>query len=132
MRMRVDYGAEAVHLNLTDRPVKDSAEVADGIIFDYDADGQVIGIEILGPSKPTAAARPAERHGKSSVVAGVEYDDESRQLDIRFASGKRYRYFDVPADIYAGLLDAESQGKFFNKEIKDAYRFEEVNQRVRR
>jgi uncharacterized protein YuzE len=47
MRVRVDYGADAVHLNLTDRPIKDSEEVADGIVVDYDAEGRIVGIEIL-------------------------------------------------------------------------------------
>jgi len=35
MRMRVDHAADAVYLNLTDRPIKDSEEVADGIVVDY-------------------------------------------------------------------------------------------------
>jgi hypothetical protein len=36
MRLRVDNAADAVYLNLTDRPFKESEEVADGIIIDYD------------------------------------------------------------------------------------------------
>jgi uncharacterized protein YuzE len=129
MRMRVDYGAEAVHLNLTDRPIKDSAEIADGIIFDYDVDGNVVGIEILPSSKKIK--KDSEAGVKSSVISRVEYDDEARELDIRFKSGKTYRYFRVPSEVYAALLDAESQGNFFNKEIKDVYRHEEVRKRPR-
>lgn len=53
MRMRVDHGADAVYLNLTDRPIKESEEVADGIIVDYDEDGHMVGIEILDASKRT-------------------------------------------------------------------------------
>ena len=53
MRVRVDHGADAVYLNLTDRPIKDSAEVADGIIVDYDAEGRIVGGEILDASKRT-------------------------------------------------------------------------------
>jgi hypothetical protein len=67
----------------------------------------------------------------SSMIAGVEYDDETRELDILFSSGKTYRYFDVPADVYAMLLDAESKGQFFNEEIKGAYRYAEVGKRRR-
>jgi uncharacterized protein YuzE len=51
--MRVNHGADAVYLNLTDRPIRDSEEVADGIIVDYDAEGHIIGIEILDASKRT-------------------------------------------------------------------------------
>jgi hypothetical protein len=75
-----------------------------------------------------------ERSGRflaSSVIKAVEYDDDTRELDITFPGGKTYRYFHVPADIHAGLLDAESLGKFFNKEIKDVYRHEEVKKRHR-
>ena len=53
MRVRVDHGADAVYLNLTDRAIKDSEEVADGIIVDYDAEGRIVGIEILDASKRT-------------------------------------------------------------------------------
>src|SRR4051794_25663489 len=71
MRMRVDYGAEAVLLDLADRPIRDSAEVADGIIFDYDADGQVVGIEILGSSHVRQQRKGGEMPGvNSSVMTG--------------------------------------------------------------
>jgi uncharacterized protein YuzE len=53
MRVRVDHGADAIYLNLTDRPIKDSAEVADGIVVDYDDEGRIVGVEILDASKRT-------------------------------------------------------------------------------
>jgi len=53
MRVRVDHGADAVYLNLTDRPVKESEKVADGIVVDYDAEGRIVGVEILDASKRT-------------------------------------------------------------------------------
>jgi uncharacterized protein YuzE len=53
MRVRVDHGADAVYVNLTDRPIKDSAEVAEGIVVDYDAEGRIVGVEILDASKRT-------------------------------------------------------------------------------
>ena len=54
MRMRVDHAADAVYLNLTDRPIKGSEEVADGIVVDYDEEGRIVGIEILDAWKRTA------------------------------------------------------------------------------
>ena len=54
MRVRVDHAADAVYLNLTDRAIKDSEEVADGIVVDYDDEGRIVGIEILDASKRTA------------------------------------------------------------------------------
>jgi hypothetical protein len=56
----------------------------------------------------------------------VEYDDEARELDITFTSGKTYRYFNVPLEIYAELLDASSKGKFFSDNIKGVFAFGEV------
>ena len=53
MRVRVDHAADAVYLNLTDRPIKDSEEVADGIVVDYDDQGRIVGVEILDASKRT-------------------------------------------------------------------------------
>jgi uncharacterized protein YuzE len=53
MRVRVDHGADAIYLNLTDRAIKVSAEVADGIVVDYDAEGRIVGVEILDASKRT-------------------------------------------------------------------------------
>lgn len=53
MRLRVDQASDAVYLNLTDRPIKDSEEVADGIVVDDDFEGRIVGVEILGASKRT-------------------------------------------------------------------------------
>ena len=53
MRVRVDHGADAVYVNLTDRPIKESEEVADGIVVDYDDEGRIVGVEILDASKRT-------------------------------------------------------------------------------
>jgi len=53
MRVRVDSKADAIYLNLSDRQVEASEEVADGVILDYDIEGRVIGVEILDASKKT-------------------------------------------------------------------------------
>ena len=53
MHVRVDHGADAIYVNLTDRTIKDSAEVADGIVVDYDSEGRIVGVEILDASKRT-------------------------------------------------------------------------------
>jgi uncharacterized protein YuzE len=53
MHVRVDREAGAVYLNLTDRAITESEEVADGIVVDYDAQGRIVGVEILDASKRT-------------------------------------------------------------------------------
>jgi hypothetical protein len=62
----------------------------------------------------------------SSMMTWAGYDDSTGELDITFIGGKTYRYFEVPSEIYDGLLDAESQGVFFNENIKDVFRYSEV------
>ena len=64
----------------------------------------------------------------SSMLASAGYDEDAGVLEVEFASGEVYRYFDVPADVYAGLLDAESKGKYMTIDVLPVYRY----QRVRR
>ena len=49
----MDHGADAVYVNLTDRPIKESEEVADGVVVDYDDAARIVGVEILDASKRT-------------------------------------------------------------------------------
>ena len=53
MRVRVDQQADAIYLDLTGEKIESSEEVADGIILDYDKEGNMVGIEILDASKKT-------------------------------------------------------------------------------
>ena len=53
MRVRIDQEADAVYVNLTEHGIKDSEEVADGVIVDYDATGNIVGVEILDASQKT-------------------------------------------------------------------------------
>ena len=64
---------------------------------------------------------------QSSNLATVAYDEESRQLEIRFHSGSVYRYFGVPARVFRGLMHASSHGQFFHRNIKCAgYRYRKM------
>lgn len=47
MKVHVDEKADALFLRLDDSPIVDSEEVEPGIILDRNADGQVVGIEML-------------------------------------------------------------------------------------
>jgi uncharacterized protein YuzE len=70
MRVRVDAGADAVYLDLTDRPVQESEEIAEGIIIDYDAQGHIVGIEILDASKGANDPAALERFSFELPVIG--------------------------------------------------------------
>ena len=47
MKMHYDPKSDALYLRLDDSQIVESAEVQPGIILDYDANNQVIGVEIL-------------------------------------------------------------------------------------
>jgi len=51
MLVRVDREADAIYLELNKKPAESSEEVSDGVIFDYTADGHLVGIEILQVSQ---------------------------------------------------------------------------------
>jgi len=58
---------------------------------------------------------------ESSMIYAVGYDEESQTMEVVFNSGGVYRYFDVPKDIYEGLLAAESKGRYMRAHVIDVY-----------
>ena len=53
MKIRVNQQAGALYLRLDDSAIVESREVAPGVVLDYNAHNQVIGIELLHLSKRT-------------------------------------------------------------------------------
>lgn len=62
----------------------------------------------------------------SSVIRSFTYDPAGAALDVTFVTGRRYRYFLLPAYLAEGLADAFSKGRFFNARIRDRFPFEEL------
>jgi hypothetical protein len=56
----------------------------------------------------------------SSNLASVGYDPDTCTLEIKFRSGGVYQYRNVPARIHAGLMSANSHGRYFYAHIKKA------------
>jgi len=57
-------------------------------------------------------------------MRSVGYDAGERVLEIEFPNGDVYRYFDVPESVYDGLMDAESHGTYFHRNIRGrGYRY---------
>ncbi len=77
---------------------------------------------------------PVKRLGKdlvienvsSTVIDNIGYDEQNAQLRITFKSGRTYVYDNVSCDTYEALLNADSQGAYFNHNIRDTYEFREV------
>lgn len=57
---------------------------------------------------------------RSSTVASVGYDEQSRTLEVAFRNGSLYMYSNVPAHIADGLRSAASVGQYLDKNVKKA------------
>ena len=58
---------------------------------------------------------------ESSMINRVIYNFPNKTLKIEFNSGSLYEYTNVESEVYENLCKAESQGKFFNEQIKNNY-----------
>ena len=56
MRIRVDPGSDALYLRLSEREIEESEEVSPGVVLDYDAQGRLVGVEVLGVRERFSAA----------------------------------------------------------------------------
>lgn len=54
----------------------------------------------------------------SSVIAGIRYDDNARELTVYLVGGRQYTYVAVDGDTVADFLSSESLGSFYNSRIK--------------
>ena len=67
------------------------------------------------------------KYVSSSNIASIGYDPMRMILEVEFLNGSIYQYYDVPEELYIGLMAASSHGKFLNEYIKKCgYRFERV------
>ncbi len=64
--------------------------------------------------------------GHATVIRRFMYVPEERELTIEFVTGRPYRYFDVPPDEVDAFRSAPSTGAYFNRNIRDTYRFREL------
>jgi len=64
---------------------------------------------------------------ESSSLSSVGYDADTRTLEIAFREGGVYRYYGVPADVYEGLMAADSHGSYFTHSIRPHYRFQRID-----
>lgn len=51
MKLEFDPQADALYLELMEAEVEQSKEIQTGVILDYDAEGRIVGIEVLYVSK---------------------------------------------------------------------------------
>lgn len=54
MKLTVDEKSDALHLWLNEAGIVESEEVQPGVILDYDENGRVVGVELLGVKERVA------------------------------------------------------------------------------
>lgn len=59
----------------------------------------------------------------SSMVSEVGWNDETKELLITWATGKKGAYADVPEEVAVRLSNAASVGEMINAEIKPNFKY---------
>lgn len=65
---------------------------------------------------------------ESSNLKNALYHTDSKNLTVEFKNGVKYEYADVPWELFTKFRLAESQGKFFNKEIARSFEYKKIEE----
>ena len=63
----------------------------------------------------------------SSDITSIGYDESTQILEVEFKHGDVYQYYNVPKEVYKGLISASSHGKYFHAHIRDVYRYSKIS-----
>ena len=63
---------------------------------------------------------------KSSHFVSVGYDPAARKMQIAFKNGAIYEYANVPEQFHKTLMEADSSGEFFHKNVKPHFEARKV------
>lgn len=66
---------------------------------------------------------------ESSNLRSVGFDTMTKTLEVEFRHGGVYRYLEVPDDVHAELMKAESKGRFFQVNVRGKFKFERTTAR---
>jgi uncharacterized protein YuzE len=62
VKIKYDAQVDILRIRLGDTLIEESEEVEPGVIVDYDADGRIVGLEILDASEIVQSSKPAAVH----------------------------------------------------------------------
>lgn len=74
-----------------------------------------------GPAYGPGRINPPMEAAQSSTVDLHGYDPATRTLKVQFKNGKVYELNGVPQEIYNNYRNAESQGSFYQQQLKGRY-----------
>ncbi len=61
----------------------------------------------------------------SSLLAAAAFSNDET-LELQFRSGAVYRYFAVPPAVFQNLIAATSKGTYFNRNIRNNFRYQRM------
>ena len=79
-----------------------------------------------GETSATKGSAVDRRPVSSSMASSIGYDEVNNLLEVEFASGDVYHYFDVPPTTVALMWAAPSLGAFITAHIRGQFRFTRV------
>ncbi len=80
------------------------------------------GVEVAGAQSDSSTQNGMVWHRvKSSMISAFGYDENERVLEVTFNRTGVYQYFDVPVDVYQGLLYADSKGRYMRDCVIDMF-----------
>ena len=57
----------------------------------------------------------------STKMTKASYDKDKKELQVTFATGKVYNYYNVNEEVWIGFKNAPSKGSYFSRFIKGKY-----------
>lgn len=60
----------------------------------------------------------------SSNIRSIGYKNST--LDVEFNNGRVYQYYNVPENLYNGLMNAPSHGSYLASNIINRFRYKEL------
>jgi len=76
---------------------------------------------VLQSAPSLSDCRPLPVH--SRLLATMAYDHNQAVLQLEFCDGTVYQYFQVPRQTYQDLLQADSKGTYFNRYVRNVFRY---------
>ena len=62
----------------------------------------------------------------SSNLTSVGYDEAAQTLEVEFANGTIYQYYNLDSDLYEQFMTSPSKGQFLNTYIRNAFPYSRV------
>ncbi len=63
----------------------------------------------------------------STIIRSFDYRPDERKLDVRFTTGRRYLYHDIPPEAAQSFRQAFNKGRHFNARIRNSYAYTELD-----